>query len=187
MRRALKATSIVVACLAAGSELPAQPAVAATLQVWGSHASGPRLPPPDGTAAVRDSIVALARAQLGRRYRLGGTSPARGFDCSGLVQFVLHAVGLEVPRTAAEQARVGVGLAPEVAHLRPGDLLIFGEPAIDHIGIYVGDGRFIHASSVAGRVIESPVERPPAPLIKPWAGSRALDDLLAGLVDDERR
>jgi len=122
---------------------------------------------------LRDSLVALARAQVGRRYRLGGTTPERGFDCSGLVQYVMNALGTEVPRTAREQAGRGEAVERDTSRLRPGDLLTFGNgKRITHIGIYVGDGRFVHASSAAGRVVESRVNRPPAPRIKPWRGVR---------------
>lgn len=125
------------------------------------------------TQAMRDSIATLARAQVGRKYRLGGASPEKGFDCSGLIRYLLAAVNIDVPRTAARQADAGraVGAAPD--ELRVGDLLTFGRGRkVEHIGIYVGNGRFVHASSVAGRVIESPVDRPPAPRIRPLRGAR---------------
>jgi cell wall-associated NlpC family hydrolase len=123
----------------------------------------------------RDSLVALARAQIGRRYVHGGASPERGFDCSGLVRWLMAALDVEVPRTAALQARSGHPVPRDRTALRPGDVLTFGRgPRVEHIGIYVGGGRFVHASSVAGRVIESPIDRPPAPLIKPWRGARRL-------------
>jgi hypothetical protein len=122
---------------------------------------------------MRDSIVARARAQLGRRYRHGGETPARGFDCSGLVSWVLAALHLDVPRTAAEQAIVGADVPMDTSALRPGDLLTFGRGRrVTHIGIYVGNGHFVHASSRAGRVVESDLFRPPAPGIKPWRGVR---------------
>lgn len=125
--------------------------------------------------ASRDSIVALARAQLGKRYRLGAESGKRGFDCSGLVRFVLAHLDLQVPRTAALQAAVGEMLPADTAALRPGDLLFFGRGRrVTHIGIYVGEGRFVHASSAAGRVVESFVHRPPHPRIAPWMGARRL-------------
>lgn len=129
----------------------------------------------EAAPAMRDSVVALARAQLGRRYVFGGAQPDRGFDCSGLVQYIMRAIGIDVPRTAAQQARTGARIARDTAHLEPGDLLVFGsDTLIEHVGIYIGDGRFIHASSVAGRVIESPIRRPPDPLIKPWVAARRL-------------
>jgi cell wall-associated NlpC family hydrolase len=122
---------------------------------------------------VRDSLVTLARQQLGRRYVLGGTSPDKGFDCSGLIRYILAKLDVKVPRTAAQQERVGQTVAKDTAELRPGDLVTFGKgKGASHIGIYVGDGRFIHASSAAGRVIESPLIRPPAGRIKPWRGAR---------------
>lgn len=104
---------------------------------------------------MRDSLVALAREQVGRRYRLGGTSPRGGFDCSGLVRYVASALRISLPRTAAEQARFGLKVTPDTGALRPGDLLAFGIGRISHVGIYVGGGRMVHASSRAGRVIES--------------------------------
>jgi cell wall-associated NlpC family hydrolase len=132
-------------------------------------------------SSMRDSVVALARAQLGTPYVRGGQSPEKGFDCSGLVKYLMAAFRLDVPRTARQQARVGQPLERDTSRLRPGDLLTFGraKEGIDHIGIYVGGGRFIHASSVAGRVVESRVNRPPSRLIKAWRGARrllALDD-----------
>jgi cell wall-associated NlpC family hydrolase len=123
--------------------------------------------------SLRDSIVALARAQIGTRYRHGGETPQRGFDCSGLIQYVMARFSMELPRTAKAQAKVGVPVERDTALLRPGDLLTFAsndKASITHIGIYVGGGHFVHASSVAGRVIESPLNRAPAPKIKIWRG-----------------
>ena len=117
---------------------------------------------------LRDSIVAIARAQVGRRYLPGGATPKRGFDCSGLVKYVLQSMHVDVPRTAIAQARIGSRIPRDTNALRPGDLLMFGKPkdGVSHVGIYVGHGRYVHASSVAGRVIESPLNRPPSALVK---------------------
>jgi cell wall-associated NlpC family hydrolase len=125
--------------------------------------------------SLRDSIlVSVARTQIGTRYVRGGQSPLRGFDCSGLVRYVLGGLNIPLPRTAAEQARVGLAMGRDTTRLRPGDLLTFGKPrrGVSHVGIYMGNGRFIHASSAAGRVIESDLERPMSPLIRPWKGTR---------------
>jgi murein DD-endopeptidase / murein LD-carboxypeptidase len=124
--------------------------------------------------SLRDSVVAVARAQLGRRYRTGGTTPDRGFDCSGFVKYVLDAMKIDVPRTSREQSRVGAAIPRDTTQLRPGDLLLFGKPmaGVSHVGIYVGNGRYIHASSVAGRVIESPLDRPPSALVKALKSAR---------------
>lgn len=123
--------------------------------------------------AMRDSIVALARAQIGTPYKLGGTTPGRGFDCSGLVRYVLGALRVALPRTAAQQATVGADLPKDTTHLRPGDLLTFGKGnRITHVGIYVGSGRYVHASTTAGRVIETSLSRTRSPLVRSWRGGR---------------
>ena len=129
----------------------------------------------NSAVAMRDSVVQMARAQIGKRYRTGGVSPEKGFDCSGLVQYVLTALKLNVPRTAKQQATQGLAVSKDTSVLLPGDLLTFGKGkkgVVSHIGIYVGDGRYVHASSVAGKVIESPLDRPFSPLIKIWRGAR---------------
>jgi cell wall-associated NlpC family hydrolase len=127
--------------------------------------------------AFRDSIlVSIARTALGTPYVHGGESFDGGFDCSGLVRYVMTALHVPVPRTAAEQAGVGVALGRDTTRLRPGDLLTFGKGkrGVSHVGIYVGNGRYVHASSVAGRVIESDIQRPPSPLVKVWRGTRRI-------------
>lgn len=126
---------------------------------------------------LRDSLVSVARAQIGTRYVFGGTTPDGGFDCSGLIRYVMAALKVELPRTAAQQARTGDEVTPDPTRLRPGDLLTFsrrGSRRVSHIGIYVGEGRYVHASSVAGRVIESDLSRTGSPLIKAWRGARRL-------------
>jgi cell wall-associated NlpC family hydrolase len=123
--------------------------------------------------AQRNTIVRLALAQVGRPYRFGGAAPERGFDCSGLVRYVIGQVYVMPPRTAAKQARTGAAIPLD--GLRPGDILAFGVgDTVTHVGIYVGDRKFVHASSVAGRVIVSRVDRPPSDLIKPFKGARRL-------------
>ena len=125
---------------------------------------------------LRDSLVSVARAQIGTRYVFGGTTP-NGFDCSGLVRYVMAALKVELPRTAAQQARIGDEVSTDPSSLRPGDLLTFGRrgrSGVSHIGIYVGQGRYVHASSVAGRVIESDLNRTGSPLIKAWRGVRRI-------------
>ena len=124
--------------------------------------------------SFRDSLIAMTRAQVGTRYVTGGQSPEGGFDCSGLVKYVMASLHVRLPRTAAEQARAGLAVQRDTTRLRPGDLLTFshGKRGVSHIGIYVGNGRYVHASSVAGRVIESDIDRPRSPLIKGWRGVR---------------
>lgn len=127
-------------------------------------------PPPSVTAeeVARESIVELAREQLGTPYRLGATSPERGFDCSGLVVYVMNQLGISLPRTAALQARIGQEVVRDRSQLRPGDLLTFGRGSrISHVGIYAGNGRYIHASSSRRQVIETAL-----PTSSWWRGVR---------------
>lgn len=138
--------------------------------------------------SLRDSVVQMAKAQVGTRYRMGGTTPEKGFDCSGLVKYVMAALNLDLPRTAKQQAKQGLAVNKDTSRLLPGDLLTFGKSkksTVSHIGIYIGDGRYIHASSTAGRVVESSIDRPYSPLIKIWRGARrmlSLDDSAAAAV-----
>jgi peptidoglycan DL-endopeptidase CwlO len=87
------------------------------------------------------SVVADARRYLGVKYRWGGSDPATGLDCSGLTQRVFADLGVKLPRTVAQQQHVGSAV-PSMDQARPGDLLVFGT---HHIGIYVGDGKMLHA------------------------------------------
>ena len=138
--------------------------------------------------SLRDSVVQMAKAQIGTRYKMGGQSPEKGFDCSGLVRYVMSALDLQLPRTAKQQAKQGLAITRDTSRLLPGDLLTFGKTkksAVSHVAIYIGDGKYIHASSKAGRVIESAIDRPFSPLIKVWRGARrvlSLDDSTAAVA-----
>ncbi len=103
--------------------------------------------------AERQKVIAAAIKMLGVPYRYGGTSPRRGFDCSGLVQYAHRQAGLNVPRTTGQQYRAVIPV-PRAA-LQPGDLVFFrirGPRYISHVGIYLGNGEFIHAPSTGKRV-----------------------------------
>ncbi|MEZ8218382.1 LysM domain-containing protein [Candidatus Fervidibacteria bacterium JGI MDM2 SSWTFF-3-K9] len=106
------------------------------------------------------AIVAEAMKYLGVPYKYGGTSPIRGLDCSAFVQRVFAARGVRLPRTAAEQAKVGISVHP--SDLRPGDRLYFAVKGnrIDHCGIYIGNGLFIHASGRHDAVVISSLYEP---------------------------
>lgn len=93
-----------------------------------------------------DDLIAAARGELGSPYVYGDEGPDT-FDCSGLIQFVLAQVGIQAPRTAAEQQR----WATPVTTARPGDLVFWGRPAT-HVGLYIGDGRMIAAPHPGARV-----------------------------------
>jgi len=101
--------------------------------------------PQDVNARVH-SVLAQALAQLGIPYRWGGAAPDTGFDCSGLVKYVFEtALGIELPRVSREQAQRGQSV--DRKELTPGDLVFFSRrgKTINHVGIYLGDGRFVHA------------------------------------------
>lgn len=110
-----------------------------------------------GTSRALDTsarVLANARRYLGVPYIYGGSSPS-GFDCSGFVQYVFNQTGISLPRVAADQATQGVKVS--MSELQRGDLVFFdtdgGHNYINHVGIYIGNGQFIHASSGSGKVV----------------------------------
>lgn len=106
----------------------------------------------DSGAAVGADVVVSALALLGSPYRYGGRTPA-GFDCSGFVGYVYgETLGVTLPRRSEEIGRVGTELKREA--LVPGDLVFFNTLGrrYSHVGIFIGDGRFVHAPARGGRV-----------------------------------
>jgi cell wall-associated NlpC family hydrolase len=101
-------------------------------------------------ARLRDAVIATAKDAMGRPYTWGGTGAnGGGFDCSGLIQHAYGTHGITLPRTSADQAREGKSISKKLGSLAPGDLLTFsnrGGP-VSHVGLYIGDGRFIHSAS----------------------------------------
>jgi cell wall-associated NlpC family hydrolase len=98
-------------------------------------------------------IGLFALSLVGIDYRYGGESPDRGLDCSGLIRYVFqHVTGVTLPRTAQELSRIGKDI--RAADLEPGDLVFFNTRrfAFSHVGIYLGNDRFIHAPSRGGEV-----------------------------------
>jgi cell wall-associated NlpC family hydrolase len=105
------------------------------------------------SAVVRSDIVVQALSLLGTPYRFGGTSPEAGFDCSGLVRHVFGTVlNWDLPRRTEDISAIGESVGR--AELQPGDLLFFNtlRRAFSHVGIYIGEGRFVHAPAKNGRV-----------------------------------
>lgn len=138
-----------------------------TIYPSGNPEIGAPLAPAGGAAPVAaatagptgSEVVAVAERYLGVPYVWGGASPRTGFDCSGLVQYVYHQIGVALPRTSQQQAHVGTPVA-SLAQASPGDLLIFNSPADGpdgHVGIYVGGGQMIDAPYTGAVVRQEPV------------------------------
>lgn len=105
---------------------------------------------PAAPDSVGDLAAAAALSQVGTPYRYGGSAPG-GFDCSGLVHYAYTTVGVSIPRTTAGQW----SKLPSVPgnDVQPGDLLFFNiEGKMSHVGMYIGDGRFVHAPSTGRHV-----------------------------------
>ena len=106
-----------------------------------------------GDDGFAQKLLGKAMLLIGVKYRFGGTNPETGLDCSGYVQYVYKSsVGVNLPRTAAEQARMGERVA--TSEVRPGDMVFFNTRGFNnsHVGIYVGNGMFVHAPNSRSRV-----------------------------------
>jgi cell wall-associated NlpC family hydrolase len=110
------------------------------------------------SAAYRAATFAVS--MVGKPYRTGGAAPSTGFDCSGLVQFSFWQAGVRLPRRTDEQREAGGRV--RVSNLRPGDLVFFDLDGRrnSHVGIYVGNGQFVHAPSTGKRVRKDRVDSP---------------------------
>lgn len=120
-------------------------------------ASGAAIPIAEGTAfssptGFAAGTINIAKSLLGSRVVWGGASPAQGFDCSGLVQYVFRQAGIDLPRTADLQFLVGRSVLRTA--LAAGDLVYFTTyaPGASHVGIYIGRDKFIHTSFSQGVV-----------------------------------
>ena len=105
--------------------------------------------------AMSRTVVSDAMNYMGVPYVFGGNTPSSGFDCSGYVRYVFANAGIYLPRTADVQ--YNCGYAVSTSELAPGDLVFFETycPGPSHVGIYVGDGNFVHASSSRGVTVSS--------------------------------
>lgn len=100
-------------------------------------------------AATGSKLESTVEPLLGIKYRYGGTT-TKGFDCSGFVRYVYGKLGIDLPRSSREQYKVGQKVAKD--ELRVGDLVFFNTngKGVSHVGIYMGDGRFVHSSTSKG-------------------------------------
>lgn len=126
------------------------------------------------------SVVDTARKYLGVPYVWGGTDPATGLDCSGLVQKVYSELGYDLPRVSYQQAEAGRPVG-SLAEAQPGDVLAFGSP-VNHVGIYIGDNQMIHAPRPGKDVEISAVYEAPTAIrrIIPDGGATAVTGLTGG-------
>ena len=148
-RRGLLAAALAAAllCACGHDEVRRQPPHAAQVP----QRSWPQVQPADPAAA--NAVLMRAISLVGTPYRYGGNSPAGGFDCSGLVNYVYRdMLDLRLPRTSRELAAYQGPRIPE-DRLAAADLVFFGSGGgVSHVGIYVGEGRFVHAPSTGGTV-----------------------------------
>ena len=106
------------------------------------------VPAVPSNSAAGEKIVSFAKQYLGYSYVYGGTTPSGGFDCSGFVYYVFKSCGYNISRSCSAQANTGTAVSK--ANLQPGDVIFFNNTsngAIGHVGIYIGDGKFIHAAN----------------------------------------
>lgn len=142
MPRLLLLCSLVLVLSACGSPAPRTHSTA--------DYNAPRA---SAASAAGQEVVLYALSLMDTGYRFGGKNPQAGLDCSGMVSYVFgQAAGLKVAGSAADIA--GQGRPVDRSDLRPGDLVFFntGKQALSHVGIYIGDSRFVHAPSSNGKV-----------------------------------
>ena len=111
-------------------------------------------------AGAAEDVVMFALGLIETRYRFGGKNPEAGLDCSGMVSYVFEKAGdMQLRGSAAELARKGKPVAAE--KLRPGDLVFFNtrNKPRSHVGIYIGDDRFVHAPNSRGKVRTESLKR----------------------------
>ena len=124
-----------------------------------SEATRLTIEPRAADAAVGGAIADVAMGMVGTRYRFGGTDPIEGFDCSGLVHYAYSQAGYDVPRTSRELFRAARKIA--IGEADPGDLMFFQDQTkLSHVGIYLGDGLFVHAPASGENVAVGSLDTP---------------------------
>jgi len=145
-------------------QLPVKPGRAALPQPEGAPALDASLLKPDAEPNLPNRVMAVALNQLQTPYRRGGSLlSGRGTDCSGFVKYVYHNFRIDLPHSSAAQARMGqvAACTMDFSKLEVGDLLFFRRArSIDHVGIYAGEGKMIHASSRRRSVIVTDLRQP---------------------------
>ena len=163
LRRAAAGVLALAACSAWAQSQPAPapatpPAGDAVLHLLQERGLVPEAGNSPIVQQMRDSateMVLTAMNFLGVRYVRGGNTAEQGFDCSGFTRYVFErSLGLVLPRRADEQAKIAGLLSVKQDELKPGDLVFFNtmRRAFSHVGIYVGEGKFIHAPRAGAEV-----------------------------------
>jgi len=141
------------------------PSIMATVLLAAGCAGTPAVPAPaavkpaPASSDVRSPIAQLALSMVGVQYRYGGAHPREGFDCSGLVYYTYTSNGHAVPRTSQDQFNAASKIS--LAEAAEGDLVFFqDQEKLSHVGIYLGDGRFVHAPSSGGTVSVASIDAP---------------------------
>lgn len=115
----------------------------------------------NSSPSSNNAVLRKARALLGKPYHYGGNTPSTGFDCSGFVQYTHAAAGIDLPRTTYQQLRATHRINRQ--QLRPGDLVFFRinrKRFVSHVGIYLGNSKFIHSPSSGKQVSIASLNNP---------------------------
>ena len=153
-----------------------EPGAAPTRSPLPAPRSAPSVPLITASGMAGD-VVHAALDALGRPYQWGGTA-ANGFDCSGLIQYAYALHSIRVPRTSRAQATAGAEVTPVAEALKPGDILLFSARpggGVTHVGMYVGELKFIHSSNTGVRLSRLEVHDPDgAWWLARWVGARRI-------------
>ena len=161
---ALTSALLLVGC---STPPPSTSSTSSTSSISSTSSAGSKFPAAPRLSTEQSSDIAIhALGLVGTPYRYGGNTPESGFDCSGLIGYVYqNRVGKPPPRMVAKLD--GWGQPIERSSLRTGDLVVFGKgQSRNHAGIYVGEGRFVHAPSSGGTVRLDRLDT------KHWVGQR---------------
>jgi cell wall-associated NlpC family hydrolase len=143
-------TATLAACASAP---PADRPAAAPIAVSRAESSDPPV------LNLGGAVADLAADMVGARYRLGGNDPVRGFDSSGLAFYAYDQAGYPIPRTSEDQFRAAHKIA--LADATAGDLFFFQDQAkLSHVGVYLGDGLFVHAPATGRQVSVARIDAP---------------------------
>lgn len=133
---------------------------------------------PAPKARLLGDVVSTALEEMGQPYVWGGTGDGSGgYDCSGLIQYAYGHHGIRIPRTSQGQANAGIAIRRELDALLPGDILTFAERGdeVSHVGLYVGEGRFIHSASRGVRLSRLAEDDPDGRYwLRRWIGVRRI-------------